>query len=153
MRGGAEMQIDDAAWSRDGDFTIRLVEALQQIEEVASLRVEDAPASRSGTGYNLLANEIYVSFTTRLARVRERWLGVLPRNRAVREPSMTLAGLEARLASIEGIGPADYADEGMLQYLKTERVVAPYQTRGYKLVELVRVYRTENSKQTPEARG
>jgi hypothetical protein len=28
----------------------------------------------------------------------------------------------------------------MLQYLKTERVIPPYQTRGYKLVELVRVY-------------
>jgi hypothetical protein len=28
----------------------------------------------------------------------------------------------------------------MLQYLRTERVVPPYQTRGYKIVELVRVY-------------
>jgi hypothetical protein len=28
----------------------------------------------------------------------------------------------------------------MLQYLRTERVVPPYQTRGYKLVELVRIY-------------
>ena len=38
------------------------------------------------------------------------------------------------------IGPPDYADEGMLQYLRTERIVPPYQTRGYKLVELVRLY-------------
>ena len=28
----------------------------------------------------------------------------------------------------------------MLQYLRTERVIPPYQTRGYKLVELVRIY-------------
>ena len=28
----------------------------------------------------------------------------------------------------------------MLQYLQTERIIPPYQTRGYKLVELVRVY-------------
>jgi hypothetical protein len=28
----------------------------------------------------------------------------------------------------------------MVQYLRTERIVPPYQTRGYKLVELVRVY-------------
>ena len=34
----------------------------------------------------------------------------------------------------------DYADDEMLQYLRTERIIPPYQTRGYKLVELVRVY-------------
>jgi hypothetical protein len=28
----------------------------------------------------------------------------------------------------------------MLQYLRTERVIPPYQTRGIKLVELVRIY-------------
>jgi hypothetical protein len=28
----------------------------------------------------------------------------------------------------------------MLQYLRAERIVPPYQTRGYKLVELVRLY-------------
>jgi hypothetical protein len=28
----------------------------------------------------------------------------------------------------------------MLQYLRTERLVAPYQTRGIKVVEMVRVY-------------
>jgi hypothetical protein len=30
----------------------------------------------------------------------------------------------------------------MLQYLRTERIVPPYQTRGYKLVEMVRIYAT-----------
>jgi hypothetical protein len=28
----------------------------------------------------------------------------------------------------------------MLQYLRSERIIPPYQTRGYKLVELVRIY-------------
>ena len=28
----------------------------------------------------------------------------------------------------------------MIQYLRTERIVPPYQTRGYKLIELVRIY-------------
>ena len=28
----------------------------------------------------------------------------------------------------------------MLQYMRSERIVPPYQTRGYKLVELVRIY-------------
>ncbi len=27
-----------------------------------------------------------------------------------------------------------------MQYLRAERIVPPYQTRGYKLVELVRIY-------------
>jgi hypothetical protein len=53
-----------------------------------------------------------------------------------------MAGLAAWLAAEGDIGPADYADEGMVQYLRTERVVPPYQTRGYKLVELVRIYET-----------
>jgi len=55
---------------------------------------------------------------------------------------MTLAGLEAVLTGIPEIGAPDYSDEGMLQYLRTERVIPPYQTRGYKLVELVRIYET-----------
>ena len=32
----------------------------------------------------------------------------------------------------------------MLQYLRAERIVPPYQTRGYKLVELVRIYEASN---------
>jgi hypothetical protein len=53
---------------------------------------------------------------------------------------MTIAGLAVRLASAAGIGEPDYSDEGMLQYLRTERIVPPYQTKGYKVVEMVRVY-------------
>ena len=38
------------------------------------------------------------------------------------------------------------SDEGMLQYLRTERIIPPYQTRGYMLVELVRIYETGTSR-------
>ena len=44
------------------------------------------------------------------------------------------------LTAAPEIGAPDYSDEGMLQYLRTERIIPPYQTRGYKLVELVRLY-------------
>jgi hypothetical protein len=37
----------------------------------------------------------------------------------------------------------------MLQYLRTERIVPPYQTRGYKLVELVRVYDAGAARRAP----
>lgn len=134
------MQIERSAWSGDGSFTIHLVEALQAIEEIAYLRIEDAPASRAGTGYNLLANELYVAFAAERRRVAARWLRVIPRTRLVDVPRLTLAGLGSRLAEVEGIGEPDYADDGMLQYLRAERIVPPYQTRGYKLVELVRIY-------------
>jgi hypothetical protein len=134
------MEIDRAEWSGDGDFTIRLIEVLQAIDGIAALRVEDAPASRSGTGYNLLANELYVTFATEPRREPGRRLGFIPSTRVVDAPRMTLADLGARLAATEGIGEADYADEGMLQYLRTERIIPPYQTRGYKLVEMVRIY-------------
>ena len=50
---------------------------------------------------------------------------------------MTIAGLEAALAGIDGVGPPDYGDEGMLQYLRAERIIPPYQTqRITKLVEI-----------------
>lgn len=132
------MELDTSGWSGDGDFTARLLSVLDTIDEVAAVKVEDAPASSSGAGYQFLANEVFVTFATWARRVR-RWPR-LPLTRLVEEPRMTLAGLEARLAAFEEVGAPDYSDQGMLQYLRTERVVQPYQTRGYKLVELVRVY-------------
>ena len=53
---------------------------------------------------------------------------------------LDVAGLETRLTAEPDIGAPDYSDDGMLQYLRTERIIPPYQTRGYKLVELVRMY-------------
>jgi hypothetical protein len=139
------MDVDTAAWSGDGEFTARLLDVLKQVEAIALIRVQDAPASRAGTGYNLLANEVYVGFRLAEKPERRRWLGVISLTRHVKVPSATLADLESILAATDGVGPADYADEGMLQYLKAERIVQPYQTRGYKLVELVRVYEVHRS--------
>jgi hypothetical protein len=134
------VHVDSDAWSGDGDFTIRLLARLEQVAEIDRLRVQDAPASRSGAGYVLVANEVFVTFATEPRRVPTRWLGFVPRMRTVDIPRLTLSGLGSRLAADAEVGPPDYADEAMLQYMRTERIVAPYQTRGYKLVELVRLY-------------
>jgi hypothetical protein len=58
----------------------------------------------------------------------------------VDEKCMSLTDLGRLLSESPAVGEADYIDDGMMQYLRTERVVPPYQTRGYKLVELVRIY-------------
>ena len=71
---------------------------------------------------------------------RRYCFGLLPGHRTVSDKAMTLQGLEAALAVIDGVGAPDYGDEGMLQYLRAERIIPPYQTRGYKLVEMVRIY-------------
>jgi hypothetical protein len=134
------MLVDTSAWSGDGDFTVELLDILKGVEEIAAIRVEDAPASRSGVGYNFLANEIFVTFATTPRKVPQKWLGIVPVTRLVQEKLLGLPGLEARLAQLEAVGPADYSDAAMLQYLRTQQVVAPYQTRGYKMVEMVRVY-------------
>jgi hypothetical protein len=137
------MLVDTSGWSGDGDFTIELLEILKGVEEIAALRVEDAPASRTGVGYNFLVNEIFVSFATTSRKASARWLGIVPVNRLVQEKRLGLSGLEARLREVGPVGPADYCDEGMLQYLRTQRVIAHYQTRGYKMVEMVRIYETK----------
>jgi hypothetical protein len=133
------MHLDISAWSGDGDFTTALVEALKGLEQVAFLKVEDRPATRAETGYNFLSTEIYVGFRVQRA-IGTRRAGFLRVPWPTLRPVMTLDGLEDTLAAMESIGPADYADGGMLQFLRAERVIPPYQVRGYKLVELVRVY-------------
>jgi hypothetical protein len=134
------MQIDTSIWSGEGSFSQLLIERLPQIAGVASVRIEDAPASRSEADYNFVSNEIFVGFATAVRRERVRRFGFLPALRTVTEKVMTIVGLEVALTAIPEVGAPDYSDEGMLQYLRTERVVPPYQTRGYKLVELVRLY-------------
>lgn len=134
------MTIDTSAWSGEGEFTSALIAAVREFTEVDLIRVEDSPARRAESGYNFLSNEIHVRFLDRGRRERIRRWGVLPASRRIIDPSMSMAGLAAALAAIAGIGEADYADEGMLQYLRTERIIPPYQTRGIKLVELVRIY-------------
>lgn len=134
------MQADTSRWSGEGDFTGTLVAFLEALDDIVGIRVEDAPAGHAGTGYAFLSNEIYVGIAQRERVEPRRWFGVVPVRRRVRVPALTLAQLGARLAAAEGIGPPDYEDEGMLQYLRAERIRQPYQTRGVKLVELVRLY-------------
>ena len=121
------MELDASAWSGEGAFTQLLIDALRGIKTVSRVRIEDVPSSRAEPGFSFISNEMFVTF---------RRFGLLRGRRA----QMTLSQLEAALSAREDIGPADYSDSGMLQYLRAERIVPPYQTRGYKLIELVRVY-------------
>ena len=134
------MDLDISGWSGEGEFTQTLIDHLKTVEHIAALKVEDAPASRSEADYNFLSNEIFVTFATVMRHEPVRRLGIIPGIRRVAEKALTMADLSTRLEGAEGIGPPDYSDDGMIQYLRTERIIPPYQTRGYKLVELVRIY-------------
>ena len=134
------MSLDTSKWSGEGTFTQLLVDHLQRVDGVALVRVEDAPASRSEADYNFISNEVYVAFATVTRRERVLRFGFLPGSKTSVDKAMTIAALEAALAGIPDIGAPDYSDEAMMQFLRAERIVPPYQTRGYKLVELVRVY-------------
>ncbi len=139
------MDIDAAQWSGEGTFTASLLEQLKLFPSIEFIRVEDAPASHTESNYNFISNEVYVRFRAERVAKPARWLGIVPLQRTAWKPVMTLADLEAQLATLEQVGAPDYADEAMLQYLKTERIIPPYQTRGYKIVELVRIYRLTES--------
>ena len=118
------MELDASGWSGDGAFTQLLIDALKTQPGIHALKVEDAPASRSEASFSFISNEVFVAFVSQ------------------RAPRMDIATLSSVLESLPGIGAPDYADNGMIQYLRTERVIPPYQTRGYKLIELVRIYET-----------
>ena len=135
------MEVDAAGWSGEGAFTATLLEQLQAVPSIEFIRVEDAPASHTEANYNFISNELYVRFRRERTSEEKRLLGIVPLRRAAWKPAMTLDDLERQLAAMEQVGPPDYSDDAMLQYLKTERIVPPYQTRGYKVVELVRIYR------------
>jgi hypothetical protein len=134
------VDINTSGWSGEGTLTRQLIDVLQALPQVRFLKVDDAPASRADAGFSFISNELFVGFVSQRRVMRTRRLGVIPWWSAVAVREMTLAGLEAHLETVEGIGPADYADDGMLQFLRAERVIPAYQTRGYKLIELVRVY-------------
>jgi len=123
------MNLEASGWSGEGTFTKLLIVALREIPAVEALRVEDAPASRADTGFSFISNELYVLFASTTHTLSRR-----------KERLMTLGGLELALADIPEIGAPDYSDDGMLQYLRTERILQPYQTRSYKMIELVRLY-------------
>jgi hypothetical protein len=123
------MNLEASGWSGEGTFTKLLIAALREIPAVEALKVEDAPASRDDTGFSFISNELYVLFGSTTPTLRRR-----------KEKLMTLDGLERALSDIPEIGAPDYSDDGMLQYLRTERILQPYQTRSYKMIELVRLY-------------
>jgi hypothetical protein len=134
------MQVDSAGWSGEGAFTQVVLDRLQGINEIAGLKVEDAPATRSEADYNFIANEIFVTFGTKTRYEAYKVAGIFNRQRPVQTKEMTFDALVKLLEESEDVGAADYADEAMIQYLRTERIIPPYQSRGYKLVELVRIY-------------
>jgi hypothetical protein len=116
------MELDASGWSGDGAFTQLLIDALKTQSGIGALKVEDAPATRSEGSFSFISNEVFVAFAS------------------TRRAQMNIAALSSVLESLPGIGAPDYADDGMIQYLRTERVIPPYQTRGYKLIELVSIY-------------
>jgi hypothetical protein len=134
------VEVDTSRWSGEGEFTQVLLDRLREVAGIALLRVEDSAATRSDVDYNFISNELFVVFETRRRLVTEKRFGLVPVVRPVFEKVLTLPDLEQVLSADRRIGPPDYADETMLQYLRTERIVPPYQTKGYKLVELVRIY-------------
>jgi hypothetical protein len=133
------LEVDTTAWSGEGTFTLALIDRLKTVGELTALKVEDAPATRSDADYNFISNEIFVTFRTVERPEPGRRFTFLPPKR-VSEKALTMERLAKILDESEGIGAADYLDDGMIQYLKAERIIPPYQTRGYKLVELVRIY-------------
>ena len=140
------MHVDNTGWSGEGEFTQVLVNRLRAVEQVAGLKIEDAPATRSEADYNFISNEIFITFATEPRYEPFKIAGLFTRTRRVDVKSMTFHALATLLEESDGIGPADYADESMIQYLRTERIIPPYQTKGYKLVELVRIYEARITK-------
>ena len=136
----APVRVEREHWSGEGELTAALVQHLAALEQVAFLRVEDAPASRAEGAFNFICNEIFLAFRIRRALRVRRFAGIVPAPVVVHRPSLTLAALERLLSQMPGIGAPDYSDRTLLQYLRAERVIPAYQTRGPKLVEMVRIY-------------
>ncbi len=134
------MDVDLSTWSGEGDFTQLIVERLRIDTRIALLRVEDAQATREDTGYLFLSNELYVRPRLEPRREPVRRLGLFPGSRRVEVPALGLADIEAALSADASIGAPDFSDQSLIQYLRTQRIVPPYQSRGYKLVELIRIY-------------
>lgn len=133
-------QIDRDQWSGEGEFTQTLLDWLVRQATVAFLKVEDSTATRADVEYNFISNEIFLEFLITERVEAHRLWGIIPRRRMVTDKLMTIEQLEGALAEDGEIAAPDYADEGMIQFLRAERIVPPYQSRGYKLVELVRIF-------------
>ena len=134
------MHTDSAGWNGEGSFTTVLLAALETVGGLEAIKVEDAPSSRAEAGYAFISNEVYVTFSRIMRRDTVRRFGISWPT-TVEVDALTIEGLGEALGSVDGVGSPDYADDGMLQYLRTETIVAPYQTKGFKIVEMVRIYR------------
>jgi hypothetical protein len=132
--------VETTEWSGEGAFTQTLIDVIAPLADVAFLRVEDAPATRVDVGYQFISNELYVAFRSETVQMPTNRFGFWPTTVRVQQKQMSLDGLAGVLTAADEVGEPDYGDNGMMQYLRTERVVQPYQTRGYKLVEMVRIY-------------
>ena len=91
------MEVDSTRWSGEGTFTLVLLDSLRGLSGLETIRVEDAPATRSEASYNFISNEIFVRFLVRRRREVSRRFGFLPVTRSVADTAMTLANLGAAL--------------------------------------------------------
>src|SRR5579872_6865768 len=96
------LEVETSAWSGEGTFTQLLIDRLREIAGVRFVRVEDSPATRSEADYNFISNELYVGFETIERREPFKRFGLLPATRVVHDKAMTLPGLEAALAGVDG---------------------------------------------------
>ena len=133
-------ECDISAWSGEGAFTQQLINWFTEQETIAFLKVEDAKSARADVEYNFISNEIFLQFHTVKKTKKQSLWGVLSFNRTIFDKLMTIEELHVLLENQQEIGSVDYADADMIQFLRTERIVPPYQTKGYKLIELVRIY-------------
>ena len=115
----ALIEIDRDQWSGEGGFTEQLLLWLSEQPAVISLRVEDAPSTRTDVEYNFISNEIYVEFEVREIYQSRRVLGVIPFRQKSLEKTMSLEKLNRVLSDESELGEPDYADEGMIQFLHT----------------------------------
>ena len=105
----ASTMIDRDRWSGEGDFTEQLLSWLSEQSDVISLRVEDAPSTRTDVEYNFISNEIYVEFKVREFYQSRRVLGVIPLGRKSLEKTMSLEKLNRVLSEESELGEPDYA--------------------------------------------
>ena len=94
-----------------------------------------------GRAYNFIANDGFRHFRDRAAKAADQADGHHSGDEARNGEGDDIRGAASSgWRTTEGVDPADYTDEAMMHYLRTERIIPPYQTRGYKLVELLRIY-------------
>ncbi len=131
---------DTSGWTGEGDFTAKVLDAIRAMDAVRFIKVENAPSTRSDADYNFISNEIFVAFREELRPQTVRLFGVLPVTRRRACKIASIPNLERRLVETPEIGVPDYSDDGMIQYLRTERIIPPFQTGGYKIVQQLRIY-------------